>query len=135
MADIFNNDLFIITKATLTDLGQVLTCKSVERNKDFWIEFCPTGNCQISSIASCESIIELESFSKIIKSLYDTGYISKQLIIDICDYSSWKKIINDNFDVVFSNDYTSTNRSEMIIYLIRLTDIEEEDDDYYDDID
>jgi len=125
---ILENKYVKIDKKTLTGTGAVYECISINSGNRFYIVSCPTCNCQISSIAACENIILEKDFVNILESLQEKGYISKQLLVDIHQSSKYNKIIRDGLDVVFQNNYTSTNGSEMSIYLIKLG-IEEEYDD------
>lgn len=125
---IFENDLYIVHVANTTAGGSVFSISDKEFNNTFVIFNLPTSNCQISSIGMCEHIIMNKNFIKIIESLHDQGYISHQLIVDVHNSESYTKKL-DAFDIVFKNPYTSTNGSEMIMYLLRLRDIEDENDD------
>jgi len=125
---IFENDLYIVHVANATAGGSVFSISDKEFNNTFVIFNSPTSNCQISSIGNCEHIIMNKKFIQIIESLHDQGYISHQLIVDVHNESHYIKIL-DTFDNVFKTPYTSTNGSEMIMYLLRLRDIEDENDD------
>lgn len=128
---IFENDLYIVHTAYVTSGGSVFSISDKEFNNPFTIYNSPTANCQISSIGNCQGIIMNKKFIQIIESLHDRDYISHQLIVDVHNSESYTKKL-DAFDIVFKNPYTSTNGSEMIMYLLRLRDIEDkyDDDDY-----
>jgi len=133
---VFENKYVKIIKAELTNLGSIYTCVSISSGGNFYLHNCPTNNCQISSIGSCENIMFLETFENIIESLHDSGYITHQLLVDVYDTPRYRdQIDNLKFDKVFRNRYTSTNNSEMIMYLLRLRDIQEQYDNDNDDDD
>lgn len=132
MVDIFKNELYTITKAVQTDTGYMYTCKTADNKTSFWIIYGPTCNCQVSSIACCDNIINRPDFRDIIYSLYKHGHICKQLLVDVTDRESYNKVLSA-FEVVFSNKYESTNYSDMIMYLLRIGEKQELDEDYDND--
>lgn len=82
-----------------------------------------TNNCQIASLSSFYSILNSSDCNKFLKWIYNTllevGHMKPQLIIDVQrQYSDKVDKMFGNY-IVFKNDYTSTNNSNMTMYLIK----------------
>ena len=103
----------------------------------------PTHNCQVSSIASFNMLLnkyhslketyglklsydELNFYYmvNIAALVYKRGYALKQILIDVNQsYSSIVKECFKDFEIIINKTYNSTNGSEMEMFLINVTNI------------
>lgn len=107
----------------LSYLRQVFITNTDKGSKYCMVDFSPTGNCQVCSIAHFNAI--LTSFINIaerkaaLKRLYVEGKMKHIVITDI--NAGYKDILEELFpegSILVRHPYTSTNNSPMILYLI-----------------
>lgn len=84
-----------------------------------YITHSPTGNCQIYTIANANYILGYDNTLEIFKTIQKRAN-KAQMLIDINQsYIPRLEAIFKPEDIVFKQSYTSTNGSNMIIYLIK----------------
>ncbi len=92
----------------------------------------PTSNCQLSSFGSMNMVIEYvynqtekkedkkENVLAVVRECYRLCKFSKPLLILVDVKRALCPAVEDCFTVVMKTPYTSTNRSEMCLYLVKL---------------
>lgn len=89
----------------------------------------PTDNCQLASFGNFESILgsidyyEKNFLSRLMKDIKNLSY-KRLFLIDITynAYKTYKKEINEVFDLVNIKRYTNTNESSMVLCLCRFNE-------------
>lgn len=82
-----------------------------------------TGNCQLGAIAYANNFLEKLASDKDISSLFNSleaeleGTYPPQLLFDV--KSRYAQLIRDYFEVVVDAPYTSTNKSEMVLFIVK----------------
>lgn len=85
-----------------------------------FVDSNPTNNCQIFAIASFANALSQSNAKEIIKECLKCGENKRQLLVDIPRASVPKlKTLFSAGDIIFEQDYTSTNKSLMTIFLIK----------------
>lgn len=82
-----------------------------------------TNNCQIASLSSFYVILNSSNRNKFLKWFYESinslGLMKPQLIIDVnAQYSNTVDKMFEGY-IVFKNNYVSTNKSSMTMYLVK----------------
>lgn len=91
----------------------------------FYIDIFPTMNCQVNSIGAFDNLLRKDNILDILKWLRKEGIISKkQILVDVnsaLSYSYVTKIkeIFESENIVFEQQYTSTNNSIMTMMLLK----------------
>ena len=90
-----------------------------------YVDLYPTMNCQVTSIGCFNDLLRRDNILPILKWLRKEGIIAKQqVLIDVnsapgYDYVGKIKAIFKPEDIVFEQQYTSTNNSIMTMMLLK----------------
>ena len=82
-----------------------------------------TGNCQLGSIAYVNNILGKLESDKDVTSLFKSlaielnGSYPPQLLFDV--KQKYAQLVRDYFEVVVDAPYTSTNKSEMVLFIVK----------------
>lgn len=105
--------------------------------------FCydnPTHNCQVFSVGSFDCLLNTlkdEQITKLIHELAEDHIDKYIMLIDVSSYHEKRVDELYKYSVITKTPYVSTNDSDMILYLIKIRENEEDEynDDYDDDDD
>lgn len=93
-------------------------------NLGLWVIQTPTNNCQFASLSNTESILALSDEKEIIAYFKDAKRVANQnmFLLDVHNNGRNTGKIEGIFsgdNIVLKTPYTSTNNSEMILYLVK----------------
>ena len=98
-----------------------------------YINHCPTGNCQLSSVAYMDQLLHVvrsadstytAAEAKIAKALLReafriAGFTPNLVLMDV-KQNIYAPAVRTCFDVVNEMAYTSTNGSQMVVFIVRM---------------
>lgn len=135
MQEKIDKELFIIQ--TPKEIPHISSCPAYYMRKKsdgtgaYFLQF-PTNNCQVGCVNNWQGIAKtftVEEMKWAIKELVKNGFATHQLLIDIRGDSDTEQMIYDVFgkeNLVFRQEYKSTNHSQMVMLLVKIEDINRE---------